>query len=168
MNWEALGTFAEIISAAAVLITLIYLSIQTRMTRIAAEDTSKHATQDATNAAVEMYSRWRSMALNGADVAEILSRAKEGQDLSQKESIVLNAYFEELFFVSAVAYRSALHEASGHVAPNDAMHLAYVLEQYPSAKENWQRMKAFVANVSAELVQEVDKLLEENISKLDV
>ena len=58
MNWEALGTLAEIISAAAVLITLIYLSVQMRITRVAAEETSKHATQQATNAALEMYSRW--------------------------------------------------------------------------------------------------------------
>lgn len=168
MNWEALGTFAEITSAAAVLITLIYLSIQIRMTRVAAEETSKHATQQATNAAVEMYSRWRSMVLNGADVSEILSKSKNSQDLSQKESIVLNAYFEELFFVSAVAFRSASHAASGHEAPNDAMHLAYVLEQYPSAKEDWRRMKAFIANVSAELVHEVDKLLKENVSESNV
>ena len=74
MNWEVLGAVAEIVGAAAVLITLIYLSVQTRMTRIAAEETSKHATQQATNSTVEMYSRWRSMALNGADVSGILSK----------------------------------------------------------------------------------------------
>lgn len=147
------------------LVTLIYLSIQTRLTRIAAEQATKHAIQGATNAAVEMYSRWRSMTLIGADVGEIPGRDRDCLDLSQRESIVLGAYFQELFFVAAVAYRSAVNHASGHGAPNDALHLAYVLEQYPSGRENWQRLKAFVTNVSSEFVHEVDKLQEENISE---
>ena len=167
MNWEALGTLAEIVGAAAVLVTLIYLSIQMRMTRVAAEETSKHATQEATNAAVEMYSRWRSMTISGADVSAILRKDKAGEDLSEQELIVLHAYFEELFFVAATAFRSASHAASGHVAPNDALHLVYVFEEYPSAKAHWSHMKGFIANVSAELVQAVDQLLENAASGTD-
>ena len=158
MNWEALGTIAEIVGAAAVLITLIYLSIQTRLTRIAAEETSKHATQQATSAAVEMYSGWRAMSVSGADVPGTVSKAKSGEALTDRDVVILEAYFQELFFVSAAAYRSALHATSGHMAPNDARHLAFVLGDHPFAYEYWQRMKVYVGNVCAELVYEVDKL----------
>ena len=161
MNWEALGTIAEIVGAAAVVITLIYLSIQTRLTRIAAEETSKHSTQQATNAAVEMYSRWRAMAISGADVAETVSKARLREPLAEREKVVLEAYYQELFFVSGVAYRSAINAASGHVAPNDAKHLAFVLSGNSFALEYWQNMKEYVGNVCSEFVAEVDELLAE-------
>ena len=159
MNWEALETIAEIVGATAVLITLVYLSIQTRLTRIAAEETSKHATQQATNAAVEMYSRWRAMAISGADVADTVSKARSDEPLTEREKVVLEAYYQELFFVSGVAYRSAINAASGHIAPNDAMHLAFVLDGNSFAYEYWQIMKEYVGNVCAEFVDEVDKRL---------
>ena len=159
MNWEALGTIAEIVGAAAVLITLIYLSIQTRLTRIAAEETSKHATQQATNAAVEMYSRWRAMAVSGADVADTVSKARLEEPLTEREKVVLEAYYQEIFFVSGVAYRSAINAASGHIAPNDAKHLAFVLSENSFAYNYWQTMKEYVGNVCAEFVVEVDRRL---------
>ena len=40
MNWEAIGVFAELISALAVVVTLIFLIIEVRQSRIAAESAS--------------------------------------------------------------------------------------------------------------------------------
>ncbi len=168
MNWEALGTIAEIVGAGAVVITLIYLSVQTRLTRIAAEETSKHSTQQATNAAVEMYSRWRAMTISGADVADTVSKARLGETLTEREKVILEAYYQELFFVSGVAYRSAINAASGHIAPNDAKHLAFVLSGNSFAFEYWQNMKEYVGNVCAEFVVEVDKLLAQSQEKSNV
>ena len=107
MNWEALGTLAEIIGAIAVLVTLIYLSIQTRLTRLAAEETSKYASQQALNDVVSMYSQWRGTILTTTDVAEVLVKAKGASELTEKEKLVFATYFHELFFVSVSAYRSA-------------------------------------------------------------
>jgi len=36
MNWDALGAIGELVSAFAVVVTLLYLAIQLRQTRIAA------------------------------------------------------------------------------------------------------------------------------------
>ena len=35
MNWDALGTIAEIVSAVAILLTLIYLAVQIRQAKVA-------------------------------------------------------------------------------------------------------------------------------------
>ena len=41
MNWDALGAIGELVGAVAVLLTLIYLAVQTRLARIASEETRK-------------------------------------------------------------------------------------------------------------------------------
>ena len=51
MSIQELGSMGEFVGAIAVLITLIYLSIQTRLTRRAAEETANFASSQATNSA---------------------------------------------------------------------------------------------------------------------
>ena len=159
MNWEVLGILADIVSAAAVLVTLIYIAMQTRLTRLAVEDSAKHATQQATNSAVEAYSRWRNMTLTGLEVPETLAKIRSDEKLSEKERIAARAYFEELFYASAAVYRSGQSAASDHVASTTAAHLLFVIRQYPLAVEFWIETKPYIGNVSSEFVQEVDVLL---------
>ncbi len=40
MNWDAISGIAEFIGALAIIVTLIYLAIQTRQARIAAEQSA--------------------------------------------------------------------------------------------------------------------------------
>ncbi len=165
MNWEALGTLAEIVGAIAVVITLVYLSIQTRLTRIATEETSKHASQQATNAVMEMYSRWRGSLLDTADVSAVLIKARGSEALTAQESLIFSTYFEELFYVAVTAYRSGLYSASGHKESNDALNVAAVISANPKAHEEWIRMMPFLANISEEFVADVQTLIEKQSSR---
>ena len=159
MNWEVLGILADMVSAAAVLVTLIYIAMQTRLTRLAVEDSAKHATQQATNSAVETYSRWRNMTLTGAEVPATLAKIRRDEELSEQEKITARAYFEELFYASAAVYRSGHSAASEHVASTTAAHLLFVIQQYPMAVEFWKETTPYVGNVSSEFVKEVELLL---------
>ena len=53
MNWDAAGVIAEIIGAAAVVITLMYLSIQIRSAR---EETQVQGTYPS----LDQYANWQS------------------------------------------------------------------------------------------------------------
>ena len=159
MNWEVLGILADIVSAATVLVTLIYIAMQTRLTRLAVEDSAKHATQQATNSAVEAYSRWRNMTLSGSEVSETLAKIRRDEELTEQEVITARAYFEELFYASAAVYRSGHSAASEHVASTTAAHLLFVIQQYPMAVEFWKETTPYIGNVSSEFVREVEVLI---------
>ena len=78
MTVQELGSLGEFVSAIAVLATLVYLSIQTRLTRKASQETAKFASQQATQAVVEIYSRWRCALMGNPELAGILVKARGG------------------------------------------------------------------------------------------
>ena len=59
MSFQELGSLGELVGALAVLATLVYLAMQTRQTRIAAEQSAYFSQNQATIGTVEMYRRRR-------------------------------------------------------------------------------------------------------------
>ena len=159
MNWEAVGVIVESVGAAAVLITLIYLSIQTRLTRKAVEESSEHSAQQATHASVGMYSELRRTLLATPEIAKVLVRARGGEPLTEDEKILFSAYFEELFFAAATSYRGVVHQTadSGLIAVE---HLLGVLNANPNAIPEWHNISKILSGISAEFVQAINTSLE--------
>jgi hypothetical protein len=160
MNWEAIGIIGELVGAIAVVITLVYLAIQTRLTRKAAEETSKYAAQEATHSAVGMYSLWRNSILGNSDVAEVIAKAKEDEELTGKEKVLYSAVFEELFFAAVTSFRSGQQAASAHTESIDVTHIQAVLSANPKALPEWNRNRRYLEKISSEFVKAVDHLLE--------
>ena len=157
MNWDTLGTIAEIVGAIAVLVTLIYLSIQTRLARIAVEETSEHAAQQGTKAAQEMYSEWRRTVLSNSEIADVLVNARGDEALTEKEQILFSTYFEELFFTAVISHRSVLHNTSGYTGEGDIVHMLSVMNANPRAFGEWRRVAHIVAEIGPEFVEAVEK-----------
>ena len=160
MNWEAIGVIVEAVGAFAVLITLIYLSIQTRLTRKAVEESSEHATQQATHASVGMYSELRRTLLASPELAEVLVRSRNGEALTEKEQVLYSAYFEELFFAGATTYRSVMHHTADS-GPISVTHLLGVLSANPRAIEERHNLSNILAGISSDFVNAIDRSLEE-------
>ena len=156
MNWEAVGVIVEAIGVLAVLITLIYLAIQTRLTRKAVEDTSEHAKQQATHSSVGMYSDWRRSLIGSPELAEILARARRNEELSESDQVLFAAYFEDLFFAAVTSYRSALHETVDYADSIDVLHLIDVLNANPKAVIEWNRISQIVAGISPEFAAAIN------------
>ncbi len=159
MNWEAIGTVGEVVGAIAVVVTLIYLSIQTRLSRIAAEETSEHAAQQGLNAQQEMYSEWRRTVLSNPEIADVLVKARSEEALTEKEQILFSAYFEELFFTAVTSYRSVLHHTTGYTTQGDVTHMLAMMESHPRSFDEWRRVAHIVAEIGPEFVEAVDKAL---------
>lgn len=159
MNWEAIGVVVESVGALAVLITLIYLSIQTRLTRKAVEETSEHAAQQATHAAVGMYSELRRTLLATPEIAKVLVRARGAETLADDEQILFSTYFEELFFAGATSYRGVTHHTFDAGAIS-VTHLYGVLCANPKAIQEWHNISHILAGISADFVNAIDVLLE--------
>jgi hypothetical protein len=69
MNWEALGALAEIVGAAAVVITLLYLAIQARHSNRQTEIDSLRHTCDSSNELISTFS-------SSVETASILNRGR--------------------------------------------------------------------------------------------
>jgi len=162
MNWEAIGVIVEAVGVIAVLVTLIYLAIQTRLTREAVESTSEHAKQQATHGAVGMYSDWRRSLIGSPGVATVLAKARKNESLTDEEQILFAAYFEDLFFAAVTSYRSALHETVQYADSIDVLHMINVLKENPQAIAEWARISAIVSGISPEFVTAINDGLEIN------
>jgi hypothetical protein len=62
MNWDAIGAVGEILGAAAVVITLVYLSVQLRQNTKALHSTVTHSAHDQTTGAYRALSMEESLA----------------------------------------------------------------------------------------------------------
>ena len=158
MNWDAIGAVAELVGAAAVLATLIYLAVQTTLTRKAAEQTAKFGLHQATKEVLETYSRWRSQLIGTPELARILMKAR-GEALSDEEQLLFSAYFEELFYAASISFLSAIEGASLQSEDADVDNIVSVLRANPRALGDWDRHRDIVANVCREFVDRVDQSL---------
>ena len=159
MNWQAIGVIAEIIGVIAVLITLIYLSIQTRLTRIAVEETSEHAAQQATNAAQEMYSTWRRTVFDCPELPTVIVKARGSEPLNENEQILFSSYFDELFFTAVTSHRGVVHRTAGYTESIDVTHLLAHMNRNPKAIEEWRRVLPVVSGISSEFANAVERSL---------
>jgi len=155
-DWGAIG---EIIGGLAVIGTLVYLSVQTKQTRIAAEQTAKFAASEATHSAEGGYARWRSSITNNTEVAKIVAKARSDESLEEWEQIIFSQTFDQLFFTAAVSYLSSSGSASVHESSADVEHLVEDLGANPHAVEDWRRCSLRLKLVAPDLLSTVNQRL---------
>lgn len=167
MNIQELGSLGEFVGAIAVMVTLVYLAIQTRLTRKAAEvtqqaaeETAKYAGIQAGAVVVEGYSRWRSLVCN-PETAEIIVKARGKNVLTDAEQLIYSAAFEELIFSTGISFESSAESASIHSVSADIEHLLAVFNANPRAINDWHRVHDIAAGVSSRFVETIDRLLKE-------
>ena len=99
MNWEIVGTIAEIIAAAAVVVTLIYVARDIRQN---SQSLAMSALRDTT----AQWNHWSEMIATSADLAEIVVKGNESyESLSPSEKLRYGAYVQS-FYDNVESYRS--------------------------------------------------------------
>ena len=156
MTVQDLGSIGEIIGALAVVFTLVYLSLQTRQARLAAEETAKFSSLQATYSIVDLYVQARKSIL---DHTEILAKANEGEELSSSERLALSIVFHDLFYGAAYSYASASSSGSGHSESGDIEYFVYLLTVTPCAISEWDHIKHNVEKMGSDFVSKVDEAL---------
>ncbi len=119
MTWEAAGAIGEIVSALAVLATLIYLSIQ--LGRLRTDSISQHV-----NSIEEAEHRGRLLAV---EHMELLDRANRGAPVSDVEQMILREIY--LTHQSAQLFAYIRSKNLGNDGDIPVTNLAYTLETYP-------------------------------------
>ena len=149
MNWEAIGALSDFAGAAAVVITLVYLSVQVRE----AQKTSKsHATITATNLA----SKWRTNLIQDQYLAEIVTRANQAEELPKPEKLRLRTFADEFFIAACVSFVTSHQSGALHDQSSEVEYIYGVLSENPCLAKEWNRSKIFLATISPQYCKEVE------------
>lgn len=163
MSIAELGSLGEFVSAVAVLVTLIYLALQTRQSRIAAQETAKFSGLQATHSMLDLYFDWRRTLFSDPDNIRIISKANEGGDLTSAEQLSLSLIFHDLFFAAAYSYASSVSGGSIHEQQGDVEYLVHILNENSSAIGEWRKIEHIVSRMGTDYVQIVNsKILPED------
>ncbi len=106
MNWEAIGTIAEVVGAIAVVLSLIYVATQIKQNT----DASRAHSINQINS---QYGALMSQIAMNADLAQIYRKATDGEELGPIESVRYTAYLSAFFaFIEEfyLLHRSGFYE----------------------------------------------------------
>ncbi len=159
MSIQDLGSIGELVGAIAVILTLIYLSVQTRQARIAAEQSAKFSELHHTSNIMNLYTRWREFIVSEPHNSAILAKSKKGLKLSEEEDIHISIAFDDMFFTACFSYQSGITDSTAHDASGDVQYLIKLLTDYPCAEVEWHRVKHIVECLGVEFVQRIDEEL---------
>ena len=163
MTIQELGSLGELVGAVAVLVTLVYLSIQTRQSRIAAQETAKFAELQATHSLLDLYFDWRNTLFSNPEHKEIVAKANLGSELDEAEKFALSLLFHDLFFAAAYSDANARAGGSIHETGVDVEYVLLLLKENPAILREWLRVKHMVSELNAEFVVQVDRSLEGDV-----
>jgi hypothetical protein len=111
LNWDAVGAIGEIVGAAAVLITLIYLTIQMRQNNRQIAENTKVIRLAARGTTQETFSRFRSLIGSSPEVAELyLKGCADYRALSRAERLRFGSLLQEILLAWNLRY---LHFEAG-------------------------------------------------------
>jgi hypothetical protein len=156
MTVQDLGSIGEIIGAVAVLFTLVYLSLQTRQARLAAEETAKFSALQGTHSIVSLYVEARRSLL---EHKELIAKANTQQELSEAERVALTLVFDDLFYAAAYSFGSGTSAGSVHSADGDVQYFTRILSSNPSAMAEWEKQKNIVKKMGPGFVERVDEAI---------
>lgn len=143
VNWDAIGAVGEVVGAFAVVMTLIYLSVQTRQNTKAVRHATARGVQEDANA-------WRFRIVESPEVSELFRNG-----LRDPESLDANARYRFRIFLDALVFHWEHAIASGEPIPK--ANITRVLSQ-PGGIWYWARAKDVL---TPEFVEFVDGLLSE-------
>jgi len=148
MDWEAIGAIGEIAGAAAVLVTLIYLSIQIRQnTKALGHASERGATDDAF--------RWVFAVIQDPELADLYRSGLLAQDLSPEDELRFRLLMQMLFATWDYAYKHGQH---GAVARSD---VASVIAT-AGGKKYWERaVEQELIGLHEDFRQFVDEIVSE-------
>lgn len=157
MNWEAIGALSEIISAAAVVATLVFLAIQTRQNTDAVEEGNRLARIAAIDTHAESVRRWRASLAENREIGAIWLKALKEEPLDDLESLRLHNMFINLVNIQRANYERACAIGEEGLARQASRAIAAECPQNKVFSVLWNEIRDWQSLSSAEYVAAVDR-----------
>ncbi|HSM08473.1 MAG TPA: hypothetical protein VLA33_05590 [Gemmatimonadota bacterium] len=170
VNWEALGTVAELVGAAGVIVSIVYVAMEIQQNTRQVEEASRAEQLMQLDAAFENFSRQRLLVAQDPDVARIwLTGAEDPSSLSPVERFRFEAMVGDFLHASQVLYsRTDEGALYPEVWDNLLVSLLPVLQR-PGVAAYWEEWRPefrsdFVAAVDSLIVRAPVPAVEERDS----
>jgi hypothetical protein len=120
MNWQAIGTVAEVVGAAAVVVSLVYLSVQIRQNTRQVEEQGRAQRFSALGVLFDNWRNFRSSIISDQRVASIWRRGNEdpGQ-LDADDRVVFDLLMVDLMWGFAANWMVGVDEGLGSYLRDD-------------------------------------------------
>ena len=153
MNWDVISSLSELVSAVAVVITLVFLTIEIRRTRKATES-------QGTLTSVSLASNVRTNILQNSDIAEALATKNAGEKLTNTQRVQISMLSDELFISLAVANEFTDSAGGLHDLTAEIQYGIDILNANPGLWSEWERLKPFIGMISPSLIPPIDASLQ--------
>jgi hypothetical protein len=158
MNWDAIGSIGEILSAAAVLATLIYLAIQIRHLRNQGESTQLHHI-------VDRFSEFTALIAESEALASILTRGRIAySSLSDEERLRFDYLHISLLNFLESWHMETRGEIFGFTESGQTQNLTDAIDYYcnnPGFREFWKSVKPIFPVLAPFMEETLEQLSEE-------
>jgi len=105
VNWEAIGAIGEILGAAAVVLSLIYLAAQIRQNTRQVEEQCRTQRQNSILGARSSFTEWRSLVIQDPTIAGVWAKGNRGLELlDQNERTQLDFLLVDFFWAHATIW----------------------------------------------------------------
>lgn len=120
MNWDAIGTIAEVVSAAAVVVSLIYLAAQIKQNTKQVEEQARGQRFVALGTLGEQWRGFRSQVTNSPEVASIWRRGNEDfEGLDEDSRALCDLLMVELIWSFAYNWMMGVEDGLGEYVRDD-------------------------------------------------
>ena len=138
MNWEALGTVAEIIGALAVVVSLVYLAAQIRQNTRQVEEQARAQRFAALGILFDNWRNFRSNIISDSRVAGIWRRGNEDpSQLSEDDRMVFDLLMVDLLWGFSANWMMGVDEGLGSYLREDISDNLLVYAS-PGLREWWR------------------------------
>jgi hypothetical protein len=140
MNWEAVAAISELVGAAGVIASLIYLSIQIRHNSRQVDEQTRALNAASLEAIEAAFSRWRQPIASSEQAASVWRRCLEDfESLSADEQTQASAMLQELCWSWVTTlFRTTSGDFTGMDAEVGIKNLLAVLRN-PGARQWWDQ-----------------------------
>ena len=156
MSIMELGSIGEFVGAIAVVLTLIYLTIQVRQSREAMEENSRLARTSAMERQSDVVSRWRGRLINDADVATLWHKVVDGEDVDEITAIRIQNLLIDWFNTYRSYFLRARAVGLEGLAEQAVKSIALPMVGSPSLHTYWEASRPMHDLAAPEFVNAVD------------
>jgi hypothetical protein len=163
VSWEAIGTIAEVVGAAAVVVSLAYLAVQIRQNTRQVEEQGRAQRFSALGVLFDNWRGFRGNIISDPKVASIWRRGNENpSQLSQDERVVYDLLMVDLMWSFAANWMVGVDEGLGSYLRDDIADNLLIYDS-PGFRE-WWHTSPHREEYPREFVQFVEQLLSRSSS----
>ena len=150
MNWEAIGSIGELLSATAVLITLVYLAKQVR-------DAKKSIRRQIYQDVNGMFNATHHVIASNPELSSALANLEAGKELSRSQFYQVRAIFLATMNGMETMYFQA-KESDDFMDIQELMGIVIAYLEEPGIRTYWNDYKFYLTKEFQQIVSEFENL----------